>query len=341
MSQFRQSPFTKEWVLLAPERAVRPRSTHAAPARTPSEHFVPSCPFCPGNESLTPPERLRVTAPGGEGWLLRVVPNRYPALTEEGPLERQHRAGRRSLAGVGFHEVLIETPDHALTSALLPEAHVAAILRAYRDRFARLSEDPRIAHVTLFKNHGREAGTSLAHPHSQVIAAPVISSWLRTRLYEARRHWDESGTCVFCEVMREELTAGERIVETSEHFVASAPFASAAPFQVHIYPRRHTASFGDISEPELDGLAKMLRSVLRRLYFGLGNPDFNYVIETAPAEEARVRYYHWHVRLIPRITEVAGFELGSGIAINTVAPEDAAEFLRNVDVESMGPRSIT
>ncbi|NOK11154.1 hypothetical protein [Corallococcus exercitus] len=187
---------------------------------------------------------------------------------------------------------------------------------------------------------GRQSLTGAGF-HEVIIETPVISSWLRTRLYEARRHWDESGMCIFCELLREELAAGERIVEVSEHFVAAAPFASAVAFQVNICPRRHTASFGDISPAELDGLSKMLRSVLRRLFFGLGNPDFNSVIDTAPAEEARVRYSHWHVRILPRISEVAGFELGSGIAINAVAPEDAAELLRNVDVESEAPGPIS
>ena len=137
--------------------------------------------------------------------------------------------------------------------------------------------------------------------------------------------------------MREELEEGTRIVEASECFIAAAPFASSVPFLLHIYPRRHAASFGDITEREVADLARVLRSVLRRLYFGLGNPDFNYVIETAPAEEGGVRYYHWHLRIIPRLTEVAGFDLGSGIAINTVAPEAAAELLRGVGVEAGSP----
>ena len=337
MSHFRQNPFTKEWVLMASERAGRPQPLHAERERGPLAHFVPSCPFCPGNESLTPPEILRVPGPGGEGWLLRVIPNKYPALSAEGRVERHVQSWRRRIDGVGFHEVLIETPDHAQPLALLPEGHVAALLRTYLARFARLSADARVAHVTLFKNQGPEAGTSLEHPHSQIIATPIISTWLRTRLQEARRHWDDLGACVFCEVMREELEEGTRMLEASESFIAAAPFASSVPFLLHIYPRRHAASFGDITEREVADLARVLRSVLRRLYFGLGNPDFNYVIETAPAEEGGARYYHWHLRIIPRLTEVAGFELGSGIAINTVAPEAAAELLRGVAVEAGSP----
>ena len=192
MSHFRQNPFTQEWVLIASERAGRPQPLHAERERRPLAHFVASCPFCPGNEPLTPPEILRVLGPGGEGWLLRVIPNKYPALSEGGRPERHVQSWRRRI-GVGFHEVLIETPDHALPPALLPEGDVAAILRTYHTRFARLSADPRVAHVTLFKNQGPAAGTSLEHPHSQIIATPITSSWLRTRFHEARRHWDDLG----------------------------------------------------------------------------------------------------------------------------------------------------
>ena len=192
-----------------------------------------------------------------------------------------------------------------------------------------------MVHVTIFKNHGNAAGASLEHPHSQMIATPVISHQVRNRLYEALRHYDEYGECIFCNVIRQETEDGVRVVMASEHFVAIEPFASSTPFNTHIYPRRHMASIGDIQEAEVRDLANVLRTVLAKLYVGLSDPDFNYTIRTAPAESAGVKYYHWYLTIIPRLTKMAGFELGSGMFINTVLPEAAAEFLRNTSISAL------
>jgi UDPglucose--hexose-1-phosphate uridylyltransferase len=172
-----------------------------------------------------------------------------------------------------------------------------------------------------------------------MIATPVISSHVRGRLHEALRHYDEFGECIFCTILQEEVTEGTRVVVAGEHFVAFEPFASSSPFATHIFPRRHMASFGDIRQEELLDLASVLREVLARLYFGLENPDFNYAIRTAPAETAGVPYYHWYLSVIPRVTRVAGFELGSGMFINPVLPESAAEFLRSVKLERLAAAS--
>jgi len=332
MPELRQNRFTKEWVIMATERAKRPeelrlvREVHRPP------HYSPTCPFCPANEHLAPPEVYRFPRADGP-WQVRVVPNKYPALSPEGQPEWHIERSRRSIRGVGIHEVIVETPDHARTTALLSHSEVIAILRCHRDRFREVSTDPRVAHVTIFKNHGVEAGTSLEHPHSQLIGAPVISSQVRQRVYEALRHFDEFGECIFCAVMQEELGEATRIVLASEHFVVMEPFASPGPFSTYIYPRRHMASFGDINDAELVDMASVLRVVLAKLYVGLADPDYNYSIRTAPAEAAGVKYYHWYLSVIPRLTRVAGFELGSGLFINPVLPEQAAEFLRAVNID--------
>jgi UDPglucose--hexose-1-phosphate uridylyltransferase len=333
MPELRQNFFTKEWVIIATERAKRPEdlATHRPVKTVPS--LIESCPFCPGNEGKTPPEVLRVPAGGGP-WQVRVVPNKFSALDRDAQPARTIQRSRRTINGFGVHDVIIETPDHAQITALMTTAHVADVLRAYKSRYDALSHDPRIAHVTIFKNHGKDAGTSLEHPHSQLIATPVISSQVRGRFHEALRHYDEYGECMFCQMMAEELQEGKRIVMTTEHFVALEPFASPTPFCTHIYPRRHMASFGDISAAEIADLARTLRTVLAKLYHGLEDPDFNYTVRSAPAESVGVKYFHWYVSVIPRLTRVAGFELGSGMFINTVLPEAAAEFLRNVKVES-------
>jgi UDPglucose--hexose-1-phosphate uridylyltransferase len=330
--ELRQNRFTKEWVVMATERAKRPEEMRLKRESPPLAHYVATCPFCPGNEHLAPPEILRFSRADGQ-WTVRVVPNKYAALNREGEPEWHIERSRRTIRGVGIHDVIIETPDHALTTALLPVEQVRTVLQCYLQRFRAVSDDPRVAHVTVFKNHGLRAGTSLEHPHSQLIGTPVISSQVRQRLYEALRHFDEFGECIFCAMIAEELAENKRVVLASEHFVAIEPFASATPFATALYPRRHMASFGDISERELADLAQVLRTVLAKLYLGLQDPDFNYTIRTAPAEAAGVKYYHWYLSVIPRLTRVAGFELGSGMFINTVLPEHATEFLRGVDVE--------
>ncbi|MFB3915407.1 MAG: galactose-1-phosphate uridylyltransferase [Terriglobales bacterium] len=336
MPELRQNRFTKEWVIIATERAKRPEelvSKHE-PKLVPS--YVSTCPFCPGNEKLTPPEVLRVPAGAPDGqWSVRLVPNKFAALDRTLQPQRTVERSRRKIDGFGVHDVIVESPDHSTSTALLPEAHVAEILRCYRLRYQQLSRDERIAHITIFKNHGVDAGTSLEHPHSQLIAAPVISTQVRGRMLEAVRHYDDFGECMFCTALAEELHEGTRIVTANGNFVALEPFAAPSPFLTHIYPRRHMASFGNISDEEIADLAAVLRELLAKLYIGLKNPDFNYTIRTAPDELMGVKYYHWYMSVIPRLTRIAGFELGSGTFINTVLPEDAAEFLRNVKAGSV------
>jgi len=332
MPELRQNFMTKEWVVIATERAKRPDQMAVHRPAKPLPSFSENCPFCPGHESQTPPEILRL--PEGNGWKARVVANKFAALSPEAKPERTIHRSLRSMGGFGVHDVIVETPDHSLAMAMMTDQQVSDILRIYKTRHDQLSLDPRIAHVTIFKNHGADAGTSLEHPHSQMIATPVISYQVRQRFQEAIQHYDDFGGCMFCQIIDEELQDGRRVVLQSEHFAAIELFASPAPFFTHIYPKRHMASFGDISAAELNDLGRVLRALLAKLYHGLVNPDFNFTIRTAPAECVGVRYFHWYMSVIPRLTRTAGFELGSGMFINTVIPEQAAEFLRNVKVES-------
>jgi len=335
MSELRQNFATKEWVVIATERARRPEEMASRRERKPVPSFVASCAFCLGNEKLTPPEILRVPAEMDVPWQARVVPNKFAALSRGAALTRTVHRSRRSVNGFGVHDVIIETPNHSQVMALMPESYVAKILHIYKTRYDELSLDPRIALITIFKNHGIDAGTSLEHPHSQMIATPVTSLQVRERFQQAVRYFDDFGECMFCQAIEEELQDQTRIVAVSEHFVALELYASPAPFSTHIYPRRHMASFGDVSTAEMNDLARMLRLILAKLYHGLADPDFNFTIRSAPTESVGVKYFHWYLSVIPRLTRVAGFELGSGMFINTVLPEAAAEFLRNVDVESI------
>jgi len=333
MPELRQNFATKEWVVIATERSRRPEEMASKRERKQLASYVATCPFCPGNEKLTPPEVLRVPTAMDVPWHARVIPNKFAALSREAQPSRTMHRLRRSVNGFGVHDVIVETPDHAQVMALLPDSYVAEILHIYKTRYDELSLDPRIALITIFKNHGLDAGTSLEHPHSQMIATPVTSLQVRERFQQALRHFDDFGECMFCQMLSEELEEQVRIVAVSEHFVALEVYASPAPFCTHIYPRRHMASFGDISATEVNDLARMLRLILAKLYHGLADPDFNFTIRSAPADSVSVKYFHWYVSVIPRLTRVAGFELGSGMFINTVLPEAATEFLRKVDVE--------
>jgi UDPglucose--hexose-1-phosphate uridylyltransferase len=335
MPELRQNFFTKEWVIIATERAKRPEelATHRPPQVVPA--FLETCPFCPGNESKTPAEVLRFPDVAGEPWAVRVIPNKFAALSSEVQPTRSLQHLRRRIDGFGFHEVIIDSPDHAGCMALLSDEHVAKILGAYRDRYNALSTDRRVNHITIFKNHGLDAGASLQHPHSQLIATPVIPSQVRHRLFEALRHYDDAGECMFCHMVEREVEDQTRVVLKSEHFVAMEVFASATPFATHIFPLRHMASFGDVSQMEIADLARVLRTLLAKIYVGLENPDLNYTVRSAPAEYAGARHFHWYVSVIPRLTRTAGFELGSGMFINTVLPEAAADFLRKVSIEKV------
>ncbi len=333
MPELRQNFFTKEWVIIATERAKRPEelAIHRVAQTVPA--FVESCPFCPGNEDRTPHETLRLPKNSHEPWAVRVIPNKFAALDSSAQPTRNLQHLRRRVEGFGFHEIIIDSPDHSCCMARMPDAQVAKILGVYKERYNALSADQRVQHVTIFKNHGTDAGASMAHPHSQLIATPVIPSQVRHRLYEALRHYDDAGECMFCHMVEREVEDQTRIVLKSEFFVAMEVFASATPFATHIFPLRHMASFGEISAAEISDLGRVLRTLLAKIYTGLENPDLNYTIRSGPSDYQGARHFHWYVSVIPRLTRTAGFELGSGMFINTVLPEAAAEFLRTVRAE--------
>lgn len=336
MPEIRQNIISRQWVIIATERGRRPdqfRQDENVRVELPS--YVPTCPFCPGNESQTPLETYR-TPPGdplSPGWRVRAVPNKFAALSAEGELVRMNVGLKRTISGVGQHEVIIESPDHSATLAQMDDAEVGQAIAAYLQRARAVLEDSRVEHVTLFKNHGPAAGTSLEHPHAQLIGTPIIPHEVRDRLETALAFYDDTGRCIFCATLEDEREEGIRIVEENDHFAAFVPFAALSPFHLWIYPKRHCASFLCIEPEEVPSLARLLRRTLRRLYDGLGDPDFNFVIRTAPKESEQVRYYHWYLTIVPRLTKTAGFELGSGMFINTASPEESAQFLRGVEVE--------
>lgn len=327
MSEFRQDPTTREWVLLAPERAIRPDEFAQDEPRTTPERD-PNCPFCPGNEQRTPEEETFRIATAA-GWQVRVVTNKYPALTATGSPIRRHRGTLfTAVDGIGIHEVIVETPNHTRPLAEMETAEVQNVLIAYRERYNALRQDSRIKLILIFRNQGKRAGTSLAHPHSQLLATPLVPPPIRRKHDVARAYYDDTGRCIYCDLRQVEVDAGERLVFQSEHFTVLQPFAPQAPYETWILPNRHVPAYGDVADEELPDLAIVLRDTLRALTAQVQHLDFNYVIQTAPVGEAHLHYYLWHVQIIPRLTTVAGFELGSGISICTALPEETARQLR-------------
>lgn len=333
MPEIRQNPATKEWVIVASERAHRPEQfRHDTDATV---DILPEwdarCPFCPGNEAASE-EVTRWNGDDG-AWRLRVVRNKYPALEPEGARARRGEGFFRSVSGVGFHEVVVESPTHNSCPALETPLTLQRTLTAFRERGRAFREDHRIEHVTYFKNHGARAGTSMVHPHCQIIALPVVPHDIRARAVEARRYLDDNGDCVICAMVRAELQAQERLVAISERFVAFIPYAAYSPFHIWIVPRLHGGSFLDSNDACLEDLGQVLWGVLRRLYVGLNDPDYNFVVRSAPLKALGMDFEHWYVSVVARVNLAAGFELGSGMFINPSLPETNAAFLRGVPLD--------
>ena len=336
MSELRRNLAADEWIIIAAERAKRPEDFAAEQEdRRGLPEYSPDCPFCAGNEAKTPDEKVRI--PGradgqGGSWRVRVIPNKFPALAWDnrgpGAVERRCEDWRLWMPGVGDHEVIVESPRHNVTLSTMPPQDLALVLDAYRRRYLDLDANPGNELIIIFRNYGIKAGTSLFHPHSQLIATPVVPSYVRQRVAVGMRYFDENGRCVYCVLMEGELKDQVRLVAQNDRFVAYCPYASEVPFEVWIVPRRHDASFGDILPDEITGMAVILHQVLDRIATVLGDPDYNYVIHTAPQHSGGVPYYHWHLEILPRLTTRAGFEIGSGMSINTTPPEAAAAALR-------------
>ena len=332
MPQLRQDLITGRWVAVATERARRPDSFTQAAKEPVAAKDV--CPFCPGHESMTPPEVLAYRAPGlpanGEGWSIRVVPNLYAAFRPE-PDGQEHREGRFwQRDAIGACEVLISSPDHRASTPKLPRHQVEEIVQSYVDRYQHHARNGALEHCLILYNNGRPAGASLEHPHSQLYAISVQPPSLRDELEGAHRFRDDNGACVFCRTLEDERRAGTRIVFENEAFVVFAPYAARTPFETWIMPRRHSASFGDLDRSwEKPAFAEALQLTLRSLYNGLNDPPFNYFIHSTPFKADGADAYHWHLELIPKLSTAAGFELGTGMWINVVKPEESAAFLRD------------
>jgi UDPglucose--hexose-1-phosphate uridylyltransferase len=322
-------------VIIAEDRALRPSDYQVA---SDPHNEVTNCPFCPGKEHLTPPE-IRAVRDGGRpndsNWNVRVIPNKYAALRVEGVLSRRAAGIYDEMNGIGAHEVVIETPNHHARMHEYTEAQMESLLRVCHERVVDLSRDLRMRHVQLFRNHGPGSGASLSHPHTQIIALPMVPSWVKRELICAKEHWDRTERCLFADIVDQERRDGDRMVCENDRFIAFEPFASKFPFETWIVPKEQRADVREVNRSDLAALAQIMRDSLRALAIALNDPPYNLMLFSAPfsAHDAELvantaADYRWHIEIIPRLTIPGGFEWATGCHINPTPPEAAGEYLR-------------
>jgi len=329
MSELRRDPIGGRWVIVDTDHPNKPQDFEHEP-----EHTWQSgtCPFCPGNEAITPPEidsfRDPSTQPNTSGWQVRVVPNKFPALAIEGELDRRGLGIYDMSGGIGAHEVLIETPYHNKDlSDLLNEEIEAIISMSYR-RSLDLMKDKRFKYILLFKNYGPAAGASLEHPHTQIIALPMVPKNVVEEIKGAQNYFEYRERCIFCDMITQELQDKERIVLENKYFLAFCPFVSRFPFEIWIIPKNHSNCFCHIQPEEISHLALILKGAITKIKNVFANPAYNFIMHSSPINgDGGLEYYHWHIELIPKLTRVAGFEWGSGCYLVSTPPELAAKYL--------------
>ncbi|MCX7927859.1 MAG: galactose-1-phosphate uridylyltransferase [Candidatus Omnitrophica bacterium] len=335
MSELRRDPIGGRWVIVNTDEPTPPEGY---------EHDIPRsnkplpCPFCYGNEMHTPPEIIALrepnTAPNSPGWHVRVVPNKFPALQIEGELERRGLGIYDMSNGIGAHEVIIETPYHDKDMTDLTVSEIASILHFYCQRSLDLERDKRFKYIMIFKNYGASAGASLEHPHTQLIALPMVPKSVREEIQGANNYYEYRERCIFCDILRQEMQEKERIIIENKSFIAFCPFVSRFPFEIWIMPMSHTSLFCQTPYEELPKMAEVLKAVLVKIRKIFGDTSYNFIIHTAPvnSDGTNIEGYHWHLEFLPKLTRVAGFEWGTGFYIVPTPPEIAAKYLRDASV---------
>lgn len=337
MPELRKDPILGRWIIISKERRKRP-SDFPIEISNVSGGF---CPLCPGNEAFTPAEVFAIAHTGreadGPGWDVRVVPNKYPALVIEGDLAKEGIGLFDRMNGIGAHEVIIETPNHNENFSDFSIPQIVSVLNAYKERIIDLEKDSRFKYVMVFKNHGRAAGASLEHSHSQLIALPILPRMIVSELSGAKSHFNYKERCIFCDIIRQEIQQNERVVCQNEKFITITPFAPRSPFEMWILPKKHSSGYYTITDEEIEFLAKIFSESLQRLCACIENVPYNFVLHTEPLRSGELEFYHYHFEIVPKLTSIAGFEWGSGFYINPLPPEEAATFLRQAfDEEDKG-----
>ncbi|MCP2519405.1 galactose-1-phosphate uridylyltransferase [Candidatus Aminicenantes bacterium AC-335-A11] len=338
MSELRFDQIRKRWVIIAPERRKRPFAICRI-----DESEEGECPFCEGKENLTPPETFAIgfsgRKPDTPGWRVRVVPNKFPALKSDINLTKLHESDYfLSLNGFGYHEVIIETPVHNYPLWERKIDEIMDMFVAINERIKFFYKDRKIKYVLLFGNYGKAAGASLSHPHSQIVALPTIPEIPKNEMDSSRKYYIKNKRCLICNILKEEIESGARIVERRNGFIIWEPFASSFPFETWIIPENHECDFSNLNNIEFEKMAFILKDALLRINKFLKSPPFNLVLHTScnlnyinkKERDIIKKSYHWHLEIISRMTQAAGFEWGTGININPIPPEEAAECLREV-----------
>jgi len=331
MAEFRKDPVDGRWVIIATERRKRFVGFHTEPYPESEER----CAFCPGNEALTPGEIFSFRDSGSKknepGWRVRVIPNREPILRVETELTREGVGYYDRISGLGAHEIIIESPNHNEVYSQLSVKSLGEIYLAYRERIIDLKKDQRLKYVLIFKNYGRTAGAIMDHPHSQLIALPILPKQITEEMRGAREYFQYRERCIFCDIIHQELEDKERLVFENSEFLVICPWAPIFPFELWVIPKNHRPSFDASRDDLLYLLAEAVKSAMTRLDQVLQRPHFNLILHTVPFGEEKCEYYHWHLEIMPRLTQVAGFEYGSGFYINPVSPEEATGWLNRAE----------
>ncbi|MBU1146945.1 MAG: galactose-1-phosphate uridylyltransferase [Candidatus Omnitrophica bacterium] len=330
MSQLRRDPITGRWIIVNISEPKKPEEFDLKPQIKKGG----VCPFCAGNEAMTPPEAHAIrkprTKPDTPGWSVRTVPNKFPALDTKGSVENRGIGIYDLSSGVGAHEVIIENPDHNKDLADLTQKEIQNIILEYRSRSLELEKDERFRYILIFKNHGLSAGASLEHSHSQIVALPIIPKRVKEELKGAATYFGYRERCVFCDMVAQELQDESRVISENKHFVAFCPFVPRFAFETWILPKKHNQNFTSIDNAAAGAMAAILKDTLVRLKKVLKDPAYNFIIHTAPIRDGINEEFHWHLEIMPKLTSVAGFEWGSGFYINPTSPELAAKHLREV-----------
>lgn len=345
MTYIRQDTLAGHWVIISEGRASRPMGVQA-PRMEKQKGWL--CPFCEGNESTTPEEvealRPENSAENTPGWDIRVVPNRFEALSPKAISTTSNRGVLEEMGGFGHHEVIVETPVHDAEISDYTDSKLTRVLRTYQSRIRAQFEDKRIAYVQLFRNEGYMAGASLEHPHAQVLALPFVPPHTRTIVERSLQHTQGKRGCLTCALIEQELKEDDRVILDEDGFRVLTPFASRVPGEIALFPRKHLHRFEDAPEKEIEGLARVLRKSIWALKKTFDTPPFNLLIITSPAavkgefsDRQLKDGFHWHVQLIPRTTRFAGLEWGTGVSLNPLPPESAARLLRQTLSKSRIP----
>ncbi|SNZ02175.1 UDPglucose--hexose-1-phosphate uridylyltransferase [Persephonella hydrogeniphila] len=345
MPELRYNRLNDFWVIISKERAKRP---HDYPVEWRKEvDNIEKCPFEPGREKMTPPEVFAIreegTQPDTPGWKVRVIPNKYPALRPDEPFYRESEDIHDKMGGFGYHEVIIDTPDHYRHVHDFSVGEIFLILSVYRERMRKLYQNKNIYYVQIFKNHGREAGKSLYHSHSQLVALPRIPKRIDTQIKQCKKYYIEKERCLLCDEIKYEVKEQTRIVYENKSFVVYTPFASAFPFEMKIIPKKHSHDFAQSTDECLTDLSEAVYVAVRKLDKLFENPPFNMILHTSPPVRdlpsdpnyfySIDKVFHWYLEILPRMAIHAGFELGTEFFINPTPPEEAARYLREKKIE--------